>query len=103
MNLAHWGFLEAVTPHEIKQRPGGVPAQKTKAGKGGPPQPANGNKGVHNPRVKLTEEQVLEIYRELLRDKHSAPRLAKRYGVNNATIRAIGYRTTWRHVTGRLF
>lgn len=56
-------------------------------------------KGSKNNASKLTEYQVLEIA-ELLKNKNITMRsIAKKYSVDDETIRHIKIRKTWNHVT----
>jgi hypothetical protein len=54
--------------------------------------------GVKNPKVKLTESQVLEI-RELAKQKtNSIVKLSKKFNVCKSTINYIINRTYWKHI-----
>lgn len=92
MKLNHWGYIG----EQEKPARRASPAPKKPK-----PQPPC-NRGETNPMAKLTEAQVREIYLEIRADRMASRRLAARYGVTPATIRAIGYRITWRDVTEKL-
>jgi hypothetical protein len=57
--------------------------------------------GSRNPRAKLNEEQVVDIFQRSS-SASSDRELAKEYGVSAATIQMIRSRRTWTHVTRSL-
>lgn len=64
---------------------------RSNGGTDGPKQPAIGAK---NPNSKLTEKQVMEIYR----DPRSYTKISKDYGVRHAAVWRIKKKKTWRHL-----
>jgi hypothetical protein len=55
-------------------------------------------RGERNTRARLTDDDVREIRAALARNE-TQPAIAKRYGVNQATISSIKLGKTWKHVT----
>jgi len=55
-----------------------------------------GLQGITNPKVKLTESEVLEIRR--IFNLHSIDVLMKKFNVSESTIRSIYNRQTWKHI-----
>jgi hypothetical protein len=53
------------------------------------------NKGINNSRCRLSETQVIEIYKS----KETALNLSKIYNVNPCTIRDIKRNRNWKHLT----
>lgn len=53
-------------------------------------------KGTDNIRNRLTEEEVMEIYRDQDSTQHA---LARRFGVSQSTINHIRKGRTWRWLT----
>lgn len=50
-------------------------------------------------RAKLTEDEVIAIYREAHRECHTQREIAERYGVSPQTISHIKHGRVWSHVT----
>lgn len=55
-----------------------------------------GTKGTKNGRAKLTEDQVLDIFR----DDRLPGQISEEYGVDHTTIRNIKNGKNWAHLTG---
>lgn len=55
-------------------------------------------KGIKNPKVKLTEAQVIEIRQRVAAGEYQKV-VAHNYGTTQANVNSIVLRKTWRHVT----
>lgn len=62
------------------------------------------NRGQDHGQAKLTEEQVRHIRASYVPNSHSKgySAFARRYGVDQSTIRGVVQGITWKHVNGGL-
>ncbi|ARQ95912.1 HNH endonuclease [Staphylococcus phage qdsa001] len=57
-------------------------------------------KGINNGKVKLTEKEVIEIYKNT--NKLTIKKLAQLYNVSTGTIDNIRYKKGWTHITNKV-
>lgn len=60
---------------------------------------AHGKKGSENSQAKLTDEEVLEIYKLAKENKISGRDIAKKYNVSPSLVSMIANKKIWSHLT----